>query len=252
MVVNTSMLNLLITGNSQLDMSKAEEVIDSLHKANVKIIDLNEIQNSINILLNSSDISNIKEYLDNLFKEDIFISDKTYTRNLCFSIIMCIISLLKERNENLNIFSYNDGLFWESLLDFKTSTDAQNLIEDLLIYINQYFLNNLDNKYSAISKKIKQFIEKNYLKNITVSTIAEKFNYTPNYISHVFKKYFSKTISDYIIELKIIKARELLTNKNNKIAEIAQTLGFSNTSYFCSVFKKYTLLTPKEYRIKNL
>lgn len=245
-------LNLLIIGNSQLDTQKAKKVIDSFYKANVKIIDLNEMQNDINILLTSSDTSNIKEYVNNLFKNDIFISDEMHIINLCFFIIICIISLLKERNENLNIFSYNDGLLWKSLLNFKTSTDAHNLIEDLLIYLNQYFLNNPDNKYSAISEKIKKFIQKNYLKNISVGTIAEKFNYTPNYISHIFKKCFSKTISDYIIELKIIKARELLTDKNNKIAEIAQTLGFSSTSYFCSVFKKYTLLTPKEYRIKNL
>lgn len=246
------MLNLLIIGNSQLDTQKAKKVIDSFYKANVKIIDLNEMQNDINILLTSSNTSNIKEYVNNLFKDDIFISDEMHIINLCFSVIMCIVSLLKEKNEKLNIFSYSHGLLWKSLLNFKASTDACNLIEDLLIYTNQYLLNNSDNKYSAIAEKIKKFIEKNYLKNITVSTIAEKFDYTPNYISYIFKKCFSKNILDYIIELKIIKAKELLTDKNNKISEIAHVLGFSSTSYFCSVFKKYTLLTPKEYRIKNL
>lgn len=245
------MLNLLIIGNSQLDTQKAKKVIDSFYKANVKIIDLNEMQNDINILLTSSDTSNIKEYVNNLFKNAIFISNEMNIINLCFSVIMCIVSLLKERNEKLNIFSYNHGLLWKSLLNFRTSADACNLIENLLIYINQYLLNNSDNKYFVIAERIIKFIEKDYLNNLSINSIADKFNYTPNYISYVFKQKFGQNISDYITELKISKAKELLVDTNNKIYDISKILGFSNTSYFCSVFKKQTSLTPKEYRTKN-
>nr|WP_155241859.1 AraC family transcriptional regulator [Clostridium pasteurianum] len=245
------MLNLLIIGNSQLDIQKTKNIIDSFHDPNIKIIDLNEMQNSINILLNSSDTSNIKEYVNSLFKDDIFISDKMHIRNLCFSIIMCIIFLLKEKNQNLNIFSYNHELLCESLFNLETPEDVSNLIENLLIYINQYLLNNSNNKYSIIAERIIKFIEKDYLNNLSINSIADKFNYTPNYISYVFKQKFGQNISDYITELKISKAKELLLDTNNKIYDISKILGFSNTSYFCSVFKKQTSLTPKEYRSKN-
>lgn len=245
------MINLLIIGNSKSDIQNTENLINILHNSNIKLLDLNKIQNNINELLKSSNISEIKKYVDSLFKGDIFTSDQRYTRNLCFSIIMCITSLLKDKNENLNIFSYNDGVLWKSLLNLETSTDAHNLINNLLNFINQYLLNKTNHKYSEIAEEIKKFIKKNYLKNISINSIADKLNYTPNYISYVFKQKFSENISDYIMGLKISKAKELLLDTNNKIHDISETLGFSNTSYFCSVFKKQTSSTPKEYRTMN-
>ncbi|WP_010233183.1 helix-turn-helix transcriptional regulator, partial [Clostridium arbusti] len=142
-------------------------------------------------------------------------------------------------------------LWWNKLLNLETSIDATNLIENLLTYVSKYLLNKT-NKYSIIAEQIKKYIKKDYLNSISINSIADNLSYTPNYISYVFKQNFGQNISDYIMELKISKAKELLMDINNKIYNISEILGFSNTSYFCSVFKKHTSLTPKEYRAKNI
>ncbi|MDF2503537.1 helix-turn-helix transcriptional regulator [Clostridium sp.] len=245
------MCNLLIIDNIQLDKQKLKNIVDSFHISAIKIIDLDKMQNDINILLNSSNTLEIKEYVNNLFKYDTSISDKVYLKNLCFSIIICTTSLLNRENENFNILLYNNNLSWNKLLNLETSIDAANLIENLLTYVSKYLLNKT-NKYSIIAEQIKKFIKKNYLSNININSIADKFNYSPNYISYVFKKTFGQNISDYIMVLKILKSKELLMDINNKIYNISESLGFSNASYFCSVFKKHTSLTPKEYRANNI
>ncbi|MDF2884339.1 MAG: response regulator containing CheY-like receiver domain and AraC-type DNA-binding domain [Clostridiaceae bacterium] len=245
------MCNLLIIDNIQLDRQKFKNIVDNFHISAIKIINLNEMQNDINILLHSSNTLEIKEYVNNLFKYDTSIADKVCLKNLCFSIIMCTTSLLNRENKIFNILLYNDNLWWNKLLNLETSIDATNLIENLLTYVSKYLLNKT-NKYSIIAEQIKKYIKKDYLNSISINSIADNLSYTPNYISYVFKQNFRQNISDYIMELKISKAKELLMDINNKIYNISEILSFSNTSYFCSVFKKHTSLTPKEYRAKNI
>lgn len=252
------MINLLIIENSQLDMEKIKNLVNTFDNLNIKLIgecgniDLNEMQSNIKFLIYSSDTLKIKEYVNNLFKDNTAMLDKRYLTNLCFSLLMCTVSLLNENNENSNILAYNNRLSWQSLLSVENTADAHSLIENLLISINKYLSSKTDTKYSIIANQIKKFIKKNYLKNISVNTIADKLDYSPNYISYIFKQAFAQNISDYITELKISKAKEQLMDLNNKIYFISETLGFSNTSYFCSVFKKYTGLTPREYREKHM
>jgi len=199
------MISLLIIGNSQWDLQKFENLTKNSTNSNIKLIDLNKIQHNINILLESNNPSDIKEYINNIFKSYMSILDSINVRILYLSIILIIISSLKEKNKNFNISLYNAELFGKSLFDLETSENNCNLIDNLLSFIDQYLLNKTDNKCSMIGNQIKKFIEENYLNNITVNIIADKFNYSPNYISYIFKNIFQKNISDYIMELKILK-----------------------------------------------
>lgn len=70
----------------------------------------------------------------------------------------------------------------------------------------------------------------------------------PAYVSYIFKKETGQGIVEYITELKMKKARQLLKDKSLKIVQVAKICGYENQSYFNKLFKSYYGMTPVQYR----
>ncbi len=100
---------------------------------------------------------------------------------------------------------------------------------------------------SAI-EKAKDIIERNYERDISLSWIAGKLSLSPNYFGHLFKETVGVSVIDYILEIRIGRAKELLRNTEMKVYEVAAAAGFNDQRYFSLIFKKRSGLTPKEYR----
>ena len=83
---------------------------------------------------------------------------------------------------------------------------------------------------------------------ISVDELAEQVNLSPSYLSRLFKKELSISLSDYICERKIEKAQNLLRYSDYSLIEIANYLAFSSQSYFIQTFRKIVGVTPKKYR----
>ena len=83
---------------------------------------------------------------------------------------------------------------------------------------------------------------------ITVEDLAEYVELNPSYLSRLFKKEVGTSISEYIRRQKLETAKNMLVYSEYRPAEIATTLAFPSQSYFTEIFRKYTGLTPKEYR----
>ncbi|WP_165602806.1 AraC family transcriptional regulator [Lederbergia galactosidilytica] len=84
--------------------------------------------------------------------------------------------------------------------------------------------------------------------NISVQSIAEKFNYNKDYLSRIFKKETGITMTEYINLQKINKAKDLLTRTDKNIKRIAYDVGIQDEKYFMRLFKKYMGLTPTDFR----
>lgn len=80
--------------------------------------------------------------------------------------------------------------------------------------------------------------------------LSQKFNYSVSTLSHLFKKRSGVSISEYIENLRLDEAKWLLQQSTYSIAEISDCLGFCNSAYFSSVFKKKFGLSPKHF-LKN-
>lgn len=109
------------------------------------------------------------------------------------------------------------------------------------------------NKIAASRRNIliyecEKYIDENYERGITVSEISRYIGVSMSYLSRIFKDETGNTIINYINEKKIQKAKEYLGGTDMKIYEIAEKLGFENTTYFSYFFKKYTGISPKEYK----
>ena len=84
--------------------------------------------------------------------------------------------------------------------------------------------------------------------NITIRNISEKLGYNPDNLSTRFAKEVGQTPVEYLTNLRIERARELLQNSALSIAEIAWTSGYRDQNYFARVFKKHTNQTPRNFR----
>jgi AraC-type DNA-binding domain-containing proteins len=106
-----------------------------------------------------------------------------------------------------------------------------------------------DNKYFEKVEEIKKFIAENYSDiNLSIESLAEKSGYTPNYFAKIFKNITGIYLNDYIKQVRITKAKELLKNSNYSINDISNMVGFINSNYFYSAFRKDVGLTPSSYR----
>ena len=94
------------------------------------------------------------------------------------------------------------------------------------------------------------FIEQNYAENISVTRLAEMSNYSLRQFIRLFKKAFGCIPTEYIANLRMQKARELLRGKTVSITDIALYCGYGDSNYFSRIFRKYNGITPSEYRAR--
>lgn len=109
---------------------------------------------------------------------------------------------------------------------------------------------NVENsKEIPIISTVKNIIEKEINRNITLDEISEAMNISKYYLCHIFKKTTNMTLTDWKNYLKIEKAKELLVSSDLKIIDIALECGFGNASYFSEMFAKREKITPEAYRL---
>lgn len=101
---------------------------------------------------------------------------------------------------------------------------------------------------SETVRLVREFIRQNLETNISLSMLAEVAFVHPAYLSTLFKKETGENLTDYIVECRISRAKELLRNPLYKIYEVAVAVGYTDAKYFSSVFKSATGMTPREWR----
>ena len=97
----------------------------------------------------------------------------------------------------------------------------------------------------------KEYIANNISQNLSVKDVADYVHLSPEYFTKLFKKEVGQNIKNYILQVKVDVAKDLLGNPNIPISIVALDLGYSNFSHFTQMFKKFEGITPTDYR-KNL
>ncbi|WP_419875708.1 response regulator transcription factor [Candidatus Pristimantibacillus sp. PTI5] len=103
-------------------------------------------------------------------------------------------------------------------------------------------------KERSVIEDIAEYIEQHPHEEITLQDISERFFLSREYISRKFKQETNGNLSDFIAEVRIKRAKELLANGQLKISQVAELVGFQDEKYFSRVFKKRTNCSPNDYR----
>ena len=107
-------------------------------------------------------------------------------------------------------------------------------------------------RYSDIIEIAKDQIRKTYMSDeISLNTIAAEVGMSPSYFSSIFSKEMGKTFVEYLTEIRMDKAKELLMCSSMKTSEIGYEVGYKDPHYFSYIFKKTQNCTPKEFRARG-
>lgn len=151
-----------------------------------------------------------------------------------------------EANVDISSISNDSLTLFESIQTCETSCEVEKKVLSIL---NEMFnkIEEKENKNLLIKSAI-DYIKENYSKDISLEVIAKQIYITPGYLSQLFKQSTGVNFLEFLNKHRIQKAKELLKNKFIKNYEIAGLVGYSNEKYFSQMFKRYTGLTPTQYK----
>jgi len=98
--------------------------------------------------------------------------------------------------------------------------------------------------------EVMEMIRKNYNKKLSLSEIAGSYHFSDAYFSYSFKKVAGISLMNYIMEVRVEKAKELMLSSNYNLKDIALRVGYPDQHYFTKIFKKMTGTSPKEYKMQ--
>lgn len=99
-----------------------------------------------------------------------------------------------------------------------------------------------------MTQKVIEIVQKDYRQDLTLKLVADRLHLNAVYLGQVFKKEMHNSFSQYLNQIRIKKAQQLLLHSTQTISEIADAIGYNNTNYFSKMFKKLNGITPKEFR----
>ncbi|MBE7048743.1 MAG: helix-turn-helix domain-containing protein [Ruminococcaceae bacterium] len=143
--------------------------------------------------------------------------------------------------------------------EFALTLSRATSIGSLKSCMNRASQNFVEGVFQAVSLKhnllIQQaicIIQENYNKKLSHKMVASKVYISPSYFSKIFRESTGKTFTQFVNNIRIEKAKELLTNPSIPIHEISSMIGYEDRSYFGKIFRQLTQTTPKRYRDKIL
>jgi AraC-like DNA-binding protein len=145
-----------------------------------------------------------------------------------------------------NMFKLHIGS--QSLRELDASFFTYQVLLELYKFIFFEKETSIINKHGSLDDVLK-YIDKNYNKIITLECLSSIINVTPEHLCYLFKTVLSVRPFEYINKVRVNKAKEFIAgNKDISIAALSQMCGFSDASYFCSVFKKHNWITPVKFK----
>lgn len=158
----------------------------------------------------------------------------------------------RNENELMALLTDADNDFYSKYEGYKKMVSLKFL--EILIKISRdYTSTKIDKTYRNFSKtfvkcrKILNYLNCQYTNKITSKDIEQTFESNYDYINRIFRKITGYTILNYVNNLRINKAKELLDTCDMKISEVCYLVGIDDPYYFSKIFKKYTNMSPSQY-----
>lgn len=146
-----------------------------------------------------------------------------------------------------NILKLNNH-FLKNIQQIDTMETLCYKLQEIVETFSDSMFRYIPTKNNEIIKKAMVYISQNFHSNITLEDVANHVHLHPSYFSTMFKQSIGSSFKEYINMVRIEESKRLLTNTDFSIIDIAIAIGFEDQSYFSKVFKKYTGLTPKQFR----
>ena len=133
-------------------------------------------------------------------------------------------------------------------LPFYETLSGTMLLSIITFILREISYANLEYNSRKKVMEICRYMQSNYSEKLAVGDYANMCNLSESRFSHLFKEIMNISPQQYLVDIRIQKAKSLLEDTDLPISKISDIVGLQNQHYFSRMFKKYTLLSPLEYR----
>ncbi|WP_028242796.1 response regulator [Pseudobutyrivibrio ruminis] len=178
--------------------------------------------------------------------EENYSHDNDSIRLKCLEFVLWAEHLAYEKTGRMYEFQSRSNYLSE-LLGLPGLSDVGRWFVEKIKAAAFWVSNRHEEQSMSAVNKAKQYIDENYMKELTLDDVSRVVNISSYYFSKVFKEETGENFIDYLTKLRIEAAKNLLKTTNKSMKEIALEVGYPDPNYFSRNFKKYTGKTPTDY-----
>lgn len=243
---------------------------EALHAANRKIINgydktyistnasAEEEDHYVNILnakigrigsyLNEEDFTPITKEINDIFLQNLKgFMQYNYLKHTNWTLLGMLIDYCSSKGiPYAEIFGSRSP--WESIMDIKTVDGMCTWFKKSINNLEALIRKAAPITYSYHVNKCIKYVDEHYSETISLQELADSLDINNAYLSRIFKKETGISLSDYINQVRIETAKELIEHTNKKMYEIAELSGYNSTQRFFQAFKKIVGKAPGDYR----
>lgn len=222
--------------------------------------DLEQIHQAVEKFLNNGTLEEVHSFVKACLQE---IPEESFRslmvrQYIIMDIYVAVMSFC-EKIKNENGSSQEGQQLEESGEELKRAVSTAESVKDIEIYLEHLIEPAIEirnaasgRRYSDIMEMAQSLIKENYMtEEISLNSVAAHVGMSPSYFSTIFSREMEKTFVEYLTEIRMEKAKELLVCSSMKTSEVGYEVGYKDPHYFSFIFKKTQGCSPKEYRSKR-
>lgn len=200
------------------------------------------------VLMKAGDTAGLQKELGCMFGQlaKSWRSGADYIRNLSLQLALLADQLLLELG--IQGAYAQESPVWEILAKQETIEELHRALEQLLSERCALIGERRNGRSGNLVERVQAIIQARYAENITVTDIGRDVFLTPTYVCLLYKQETGRTVNEYLTQVRMERAKELLRNPRNRLYDICYAVGYADPSYFTKLFKKIAGVTPSAYR----
>lgn len=239
--------NQIITADELHRIEASQKENEDLKDINISNMDRNLLEDFLKV----GDVEEAGPFLDTYF-EKIGVgsySSLMFRQYLMVDMFFCVSKFLEGLDSGAQELMDKFGDVEEIKMRIHSTEQMVQYMKELFTAAMKLRDSLSQDKYSRLLEEAQKYVKQNYSSNeISLNMVASHVGISPSYFSTIFRQEIGSTFTEYLTEIRMEKARELLRCTSKKTAEIAYDVGYKDAHYFSYIFKKTQGLTPKDYR----
>lgn len=212
--------------------------------------DLNETLKNLQNTLSTGSANEVKKLTGTTISQIVSCESIPYyyVQQVYCQLLSSLLRTLYEMNISLEDLYNTPVHLYGELFKKGTLEEIEQWYDDLVERACSAINQKKDEKTSVVISSAVRYIKENCKRDISLGEVAEFVNLNPSYLSRIFKEEKGIQFVEYVRNVKMDMAKEMLKNSHKKIYQISEELGYQNVQYFSTIFKNTVGMTPVEYR----
>jgi Response regulator containing CheY-like receiver domain and AraC-type DNA-binding domain len=211
--------------------------------------DLEQLQARMHEKIAAADLDGYMKLLASFFNRIAGGISFRQTLAFCFGLVEKLMRTAELQGVRIGDES---AYIWRTLIDCANPADLRSAVFRVSERITEAITRAQCSRKHQVIERAVEYLHDHLHENITVKEMAHAVHLNATYLSVLFKKEMGVTISDYLQQIRIERAKELLRDHDAKVYEVAERVGYQTSSYFTQQFKKWVGCTPAEFRKRRL